>query len=40
MSLITVDMMRNVRNSFQLRLAHCQAIEGRQSDIIIINSCT
>jgi len=27
MSLITVDMLRNVRNSFQLRLEHCQAVK-------------
>jgi len=30
MNLITADMSRNVRNSFQLRLAHCQAVGGRQ----------
>jgi len=34
-SLITVDMLRNVRNSFQLRLAHCQAVERRQFKHVI-----
>jgi len=32
-------MLRNVRNSFQLRLAHCQAVEGTQFEhLIIINA--
>jgi len=26
MNLITVDMLRNVKNSFQLRLTHCQTV--------------
>jgi len=35
MSLITVNMLRNVRNSFQLRLANCQAVKRRQFEHLI-----
>ncbi|GAB1867348.1 Transposable element Tc3 transposase [Camponotus japonicus] len=35
MSLITVDMLRNVRDSFQLRLVYCQAVEGRQFEHLL-----
>lgn len=40
LSLIIVDMLRNVRDSFQLKLAHYQAVAIQMSAIIIIKcSC-
>jgi len=32
-----VDMLKNVRNFFRLRLAHCCAVEGRQFEHLIYN---
>lgn len=35
MNTITVEMLRNVRDAFPLRLAHCQAEEGRQFEHLL-----
>lgn len=34
-NLITIDMLRKVRDSVELKLAHCQAVERRQFEHLI-----